>query len=248
MATSMAHGLQRRQGESAHTRQGDFISWSWAATVSAARPSAHCFQSHSSWRVCQRSSRPSFCFDPLGARSKLWNETLKTFRNMAIFSRISPKNLEFHLKFPVLFCVTWFFFFKAMDKTQTIRQLGQFFLFFLLVPSDSPKKTLSGNSITKITDMMPNFYHYNDIVSVVPLIFFHVSTNVYEGCVRSTPENEKIKFWTRLLKATVDTVGAWRRDQVSGRWHEDDNTLDLSEVRETRLVLNDNLSHTLSSP
>jgi hypothetical protein len=34
---------------------------------------------------------------------------------------------------------------------------------------------------------MPNFYHYNTIVCVFPLIFFHVSTNVYEGCVRSTP-------------------------------------------------------------
>ena len=116
---------------------------------------------------------------------------LQSTGNMAIFSRISPKNLEFHLKFPVLFCVTWFFFFKAMDKTQTIRQLGQFFLFF-----------------------SPNFYHYNDIVSVVPLIFFHVSTNVYEGCVRSTPENEKIKFWTRLLKATVDTVGGGIRSEA----------------------------------
>jgi len=109
---------------------------------------------------------------------KLW----KKFGIWQFFSEYLQKNLEFQLKknnnvlkFPVLFFVTWFCFFKAMEKTQTIPAIFQFFLFFSFsfpgAPHKKPCQVIQSQKFpiwcqifTPVTTLFPSFHWFFSMV------------------------------------------------------------------------------------
>ena len=110
-----------------------------------------------------------------------WNFE-KKFGIWQFFSEYLQKNLEFQLKknnnvlkFPVLFFVTWFCFFKAMEKTQTIPGIFQFFLFFSFsfpgAPHKKPCQVIQSQKFpiwcqifTPITTLFPSFHWFFSMV------------------------------------------------------------------------------------
>ena len=171
---------------------------------------------------------------------------LTTTAHIAEYGNFFPNiSQEFRISFeiPGIVLRDMVFFLQGYVKNTNNTAIFQFFLFFSFsfpgAPHKKPCQVIQSQKFpiwcqifTPVTTLFPSFHWFFSIYRV-----------------RRVCTVDSLNWKNQILNTAPESHSrhCWRRDQVRGRCHEDANTLDLSEVRTTRLVLNANLSHTLSS-